>query len=418
MFLGPHEKPEGEMGIAPSQSIFSQDPLPSGPALAQKVRTVIGLRKEDLMRYSQEPFWQKIRNNCVAIALLKSLQKMHPENYLKLLHQLWDRGELRFRSDGNEVKIPANLTGDFDNIPTDREPYELLAATLMQGTQSALATMLADDLGEFAQKSSIELPANFQRTFQPKFQWNQKCGGLFLIKRKPFDEKLRALQLNQSQIDGFYDFIEEKYIESHANQLVHTLQRVRVGQPLEEGTTAFSAPEDCIVFHGAIVSPAYKILFGEEASRPFAVIDGRELRKHAQRKDYDHAPREILKALLKMKHERNLRAGTIVPAESVQYHAFTLQIPKFNTFAEIEEHLANGGSIVLGATNWRPDMNICAAYDKSGKMVMYYGSADGTLNRRHSMGRCFFYSSTGRDVRIYDPTKLKFDVVDSDTGDI
>jgi hypothetical protein len=283
----------------------------------------------------------------------------------------------------------------------------------MQGTQSALATMLADDLDKFAPKIGKDLPADFREKFHLDCQWSQKCAGLFLIKKESLDEQLRALHFNQNQIDGFCDFLKGKYTESHANQLVHTLQVLRAGQPLLEGT----AREDCIAFHGAVVSPAYKILFGEQASRPIVVIDGKELRQHTLREDYDYAPREILKALLKMKHERNLRAGTIVPAESVQYHAFTLQIPKFDTFDEIDEYLANDGRIVLGSTNWGPDMNICVAYDASRKMVLYYGSAEGILNKRHSMGRSFFYSSTGRDVRIYDPTKLKFDVVDSDAGD-
>jgi hypothetical protein len=420
MFLGPNNEPLESVNPSPDavfQQIPHEDPQPSGPALAQRVQTIVARPRGVFLRSSMMSpfFWQGQRNNCFAIALLTCLRRTHPEIYLELLYQLYENGELHFRVDGAEVKMPANLTGDFDHVPADREPHELLAATLMQGTRSALASMLGDNLGEFAQKRGIGLPNDFREIFHPEFQWNQ-ARGMYLIRKREFDQQLSKLPLDRRQIDDFYDFVEKKHIEIHGGCPTKTLQRVRKGRPLTEDRGAPTAGEDCIVFHGATVSRPYKILFGEQASRPVAVIDGEELCRHAQRGDYDYAPREILKALLKMKHDLNLPGGTVIPAESVQYHAFTAWIPEFDTLEEIEKHLSAGGHVVLGSTNWGPDMHIILTYDRAKKMVLYYGCPNGTPDERHGMGRCFPYSSHGRDIQFYDPMKTKFDVVDPSTG--
>jgi hypothetical protein len=425
MFLWPHEEPlEGTDPVLDANShqarpvgsplpvLQSATSLPSIPALAQRVRTITGLSRKQLEQKSLEPFWQGQRNNCLAIALLTSLQKTRPGDYLKLLRQLYDNGELRFRSNGNDTKVPANLTGDFNRVSADGKPHELLAATLMQAIQSALTAMMRDDLAEFAQKNGIPLSTNFHETFHPELQWRQDPG-MFIVGKETVDGQLRALRLNTDQINDFYDFMRKKYIEIHGGQRVNTFQCVRTGAPLVDGTLLPVANENCLVFNGTFVGRAYKILFGQQASQPVAVIDGKKLCKHARQSDYDYAPRKLLRTLLKMKQEYRLAGDTVVPAESVQYHAFTFQIPKFDTMKEIEDHLSRGGHIVVGSTNWGPDMLLIISRDNSGKMCMYYGDQKGVPSANHAMGRCFLYSSNERDVRIYDPTKLKFDTVDS-----
>ncbi|MDR0727750.1 MAG: hypothetical protein LBF26_02545, partial [Puniceicoccales bacterium] len=142
-----------------------------------------------------------------------------------------------------------------------------------------------------------------------------------------------------------------------------------------------------------------------------AVIDGKELCKNAN--DSDYAPRRLLQVLLDVKKKLKLSGGTIVPAETANYHAYTLNIPTFDTIDEIEKHLQPGGFIVVGSTNWGPAMHMIISHDKNGKMIMSYGSESGEINPGYALGRCFFYSSNERDVRLYDPRKVKFNLIDS-----
>ncbi|MDR2677386.1 MAG: hypothetical protein LBB26_02360 [Puniceicoccales bacterium] len=429
MFLGSHKNPEKSTGsntginrpfTANSPAQTPQTIVPPSPssqpttlALAQRVQTITGAHSaEHLRRLCAETFWQGRRNNCWAIALLTSLQKTHPEDYFKLLWQLCNRGELYFRTDGMEKRIPVNLTGDFSRTISDRKPHELLAATLMAGLQPKLTAMVRDDLVEFARSNGIDLPQNFREIFHPAFRWRQNVG-VFLIEREMVDRQLRALQLSQKQIDALYGFLEKKYTEIHGGCPTPTLQRVRAGERLLADEPFPVADTDYLVFHGASIPGSYETFFGEQASQPFKVIDGKELSTHAQKKDYDYAPRELLRALLQMKQERGLPGGAIIPVECVQYHAFTLQIPTFDTMEAIENHLSRGGHIIVGSTNWGPHMYMVIACDEHGKMIMYYGDQNGVLSRNRAMGRCLFYSSNGRDVRLYDPMKFKFDVVNS-----
>ncbi|MDR1456496.1 MAG: hypothetical protein LBI34_00315 [Puniceicoccales bacterium] len=418
MFLVPHESTNSQAISAPLDQKIGDSPNvapasnpPTVPQLVRQVRTLTGLTASNIGEISKSIFWQGRRDNCFAIALLIYLQKTHPKNFLMLLQQLYNNGELHFRSDGTEMRIAANLTGDFRRVPSDREPHEVLAATIMQRAQIAVTVMLQNDLAEFARMRKIRLSENFRETFSPKFQWRQNLG-VSMFEQESADNQLHALQLDSDQINDFYDFIEKKYIESHGGHQVHTLHRVGKGGPLMDGRPFPVADKNYLVYTGAAVSQACAVFFGKEASRPIAVVDGKELREHAKRGDYDHAPRKLLEAILEIKHKYNLPAGAAVLAECAQYHAFTFIVPRFNSVEEIEAHLSADGHVVIGSTNWGPDMYINIAHDKAGKMIMYYGDEDGNISEDHAMGRCFFYSSNGRNVRFFDPEKIKFDLVD------
>ncbi|MDR2340719.1 MAG: hypothetical protein LBD72_00040 [Puniceicoccales bacterium] len=377
--------------------------------VSSHVASVTKYRKDQLPLESLNEFWQGPRNNCFAIALLTCLQKTYPENYLELICQLFENDELHFRADGQEVKLLANLTGDFEGVPTDREPYEIAAATIMQGMQQPLAKKMQDNLAEYALANGIQLPPNFCEIFHPEFRWWQNLGQ-FLANQKCIDEQLHALQLDSEQIDNFYNFLEKKYTQIHSGELVLTLQRVPAGQQLSSSIFQF-AQEDCIIFRGALGGEAFKVFFGEQAAQPVAVIDGQQLCAHARQGDFDYAPRKFLQTLLDIKQKYGLPGGAFVVAECVNYHIITFRIPKWDTMEEIEDHLVNGGCVVAGSTNWGPNMHICVAYDQNAKMTFYYGTRKGVQNANYRMGQNFFYSFNARDTRIYSPTNFKFDFV-------